>query len=551
MGNDRNSEDAVMEKLSDYLYIQPMGEVLRERDAKRADAAKRQRKTHKRLYSAANQSRNNSRWTTSPYSANWSLYRDLRILRARARDMCANAPHFRNFLNLAKSNVIGSNGIILQCNALLLNGEPNTRVNDLVETAFWEWSHRETCSVTGKVNWIAAQRLFIETLCRDGECLVQHIAADNPFGYSLKFWNVDYLDETYNDTLPNGNRVIMSVEIDANDRPVRYWLTTPSSDINFTRRRERKRVPVPADQMTHAFVITDEEGQARGVTFFAAVLLEGKNLEGYKEGVIQSARFAANSFGFLETVAEDDIDLIPDEEFDADGNVVQNDEIEIDASPLTFNELPPGMKMNQFDPKQPTQNHPEFHWTIVKDIAAGLGLNGFSLAGDMSKVNFSSSRIGLAAERDLWKSLQEFVSETLCRDVYHNWLRSSIITGRLTLSAREFMELQNPLWQGRGWPYLDPLKDVNASSIAIANGLSTYTDELAVLGIDFEDHLKKKKREQKMMDKAGIQLQIVSVSGPPDPNQPDDDDEDEGKKPPKDDADRGYSNGRYEAEPLM
>lgn len=558
-----------MEKLSDHLHISPMGRIIEENKAierdrsfnamleetQRREEAAKKRKTYKRLYSAANHNRTHSTWTTSPYSANYSLRCDLRALRARAREMCANAPHFRNFLNLAKSNVVGSTGLKLQCEALLANKEPNTRVNELVENAFWQWSHRETCSVTGKINWIAAQRLFVETLCRDGEVLVQHIAAANEFGYSLKFWNVDYLDETYNEQLRNGSRVIMSVEVDANDKPVAYWLTTPPSDGEFVRPSQRYRTRVPADQMTHAGMITDEETQTRYVTFFSAVLLEGKNLERYKEGVITSARFAANAFGFLETTVADETqyngqDIVNGS--DATDEVQPQDrKLEISADMLEFNELPPGMKMNQFDPKQPTQMHTEFKTTILMDIAAGLGLNYFSLAGDMSAVNFSSSRIGLAAERDIWKSLQEFVSQTLCRDVYHKWLESCMLNGRLKLAAREYKELQNPVWQGRGWPYLDPLKDVNASSIAIANGLSTYTKELAVLGIDFEDHLKEKAREQKMMDKANVQLEIVSV-GAKTADEPDEEtDNDTPTKAPKSDDDRGYTNGRYRDEPLM
>lgn len=517
-----------------------MGEVLNERGRRLASEKAKQR-THKRLYSAATRTRTNSSWTTAPYTANFSLRSDLRPMRARARNMCANAPHFRNFLNLAKSNVIGSKGIRLQCNAMFANGEPNVRINELVEGAFWEWSHRETCSITGKLNWVAAERLFVETLARDGEVLVQHIAADNAFGYSLKFWNVDYLDETYSEELSDGRRVIMSVEVDKNDRPIAYWLTTPSSDINFTRQRVRERIRIPAEQMTHAGVVTDEETQVRYITFFAAVLLKGKNLEGYEEGVIQSARFAANSFGFLQTTVDDETQYTGEE--DEEGKI---SEVEINVEPLEFNELPPGMTMNQFDPKQPTQNHSEFKSGIVLDIAAGLGLNGFSLAGDMTKVNFSSSRIGLEVERDLWKSLQEFVASTFCRDVYHNWLRNSFLSGRLTLTPREYLELQNPVWQGRGWPYLDPLKDVNASSIAIANGLSTFTKELAVIGVDFEDHLKEKAREKKMMAKAGVQLEIVSV-GAPVAVEPagDDTDEEENPKKPENEEERGYTNGKY------
>jgi hypothetical protein len=60
-----------------------------------------------------------------------------------------------------------------------------------------------------------AQKLLLEHMLRDGEALVQHIDADNPFGYALKFWNVDWLDEMYNEELSGGRRIIMSVEVDA------------------------------------------------------------------------------------------------------------------------------------------------------------------------------------------------------------------------------------------------------------------------------------------------------------------------------------------------
>src|SRR6187549_2934762 len=82
--------------------------------------------THKRLYTAANANRLNSGWTTSPMSRNWSLRNDLCILRARAREMCANAPHFVKFLKMVRSNVIGAKGMQLQVRARKSRGKLDT-----------------------------------------------------------------------------------------------------------------------------------------------------------------------------------------------------------------------------------------------------------------------------------------------------------------------------------------------------------------------------------------------------------------------------------------
>jgi len=153
-----------MIKLSDELYIPTMREIL---------ATPRRR--HQRHYAAARITRTNRDWITQTDSPNGVLISDLRALRARAREMARNAPHFRKFLAMAKSNVIGHNGIRLQSRAEFGSGRPNTKLNNLIENAFWEWSYPETCSVSGKLSWVSAQMLFIETLIRDGEVLVEHV----------------------------------------------------------------------------------------------------------------------------------------------------------------------------------------------------------------------------------------------------------------------------------------------------------------------------------------------------------------------------------------
>jgi lambda family phage portal protein len=460
------------------------------------------KQSQKRSYAAARITRQNKDWTSTTYGANWTLYRDLRILRARAREMEKNAPHFHKFLKMAERNVVGDKGILLQCNATLGSAKslrPDTALNSRIELAFWEWSFKENCSVSGKLSFAAAQKLFIRQLIRDGEVLVQHIAADNPFGYAFKFWNVDWLDETYNVELTGGNRIIMSVEVDADYRPIAYWLTTPSSEINFTNRRARTRTRVPADQMTHAFMVNDDESQTRGVTWFAAGLLQGKDLHEYTGGVVQQARVTAHSFGFLEKENPDETEFTGAE--DDEGN---EKPVSIDVSPLSMNELPAGYKFTQFDPKQPTQNHSEFKKSMLLDIASALDVNGFSLSGDMSAVNYSSARVGLGEERDVWRGLQCVVSD-FCRDVYHRWLRSAMMTGKVQVTGREFEQLQNPNWRARGWRYVDPQKEIGANIDAINSNQATYKSILGEQGIDLEEFLQEKQAEMALFKQYGIE----------------------------------------------
>lgn len=528
-----------MEKLSDHLYIPPMGRVLEEAAAEREAKAKAGRHA-KRFYSGAKVNRLNKDWLTTPYSQNYLLRQEGRILRARARDMCANDPHFNKFLKMVRSNVVGAKGLQAQIRSRKARGKLDTDLNKLVAEIFWMWGLPETCTVTRKMDWIGCQRLFVTHLARDGEALVQMVSpADNPFGFALKFWNVDYLDETYNEELRDGRRIIMSVEIDADDRPIAYWLTTPASDINFTRRRERQRIRIPADQMIHAYLVQDEEAQVRGVSWFAPVLLTGKNTHVYKSSVIDSAKMTAMAGGFFTKETPDETEYKGEENEDG----VEQD-IEIDFSPGSFHILKDGMKFEQFDPKQPTQNHAQFVQTLEREIATGLGVNYFNLSGDLSAVNYSSARVGLGEERELWREIQDFVGQMFCRPVYHAWCRSALLAGKLPVDTRQFAEIQNPIFRARGWRYVDPQKEIGANVEALQNNLATLTDVLADQGIDITEHFETIKSERELAKAYELELTYLPKPAPAAKPQGDGEDNTDGEnKPAKNDEGRGYLNG--------
>lgn len=493
-----------------------------------------QPKGHKRGYQAARVNRLNQNWTTYPTGANHERRQDLAVLRARARQASRDDPHLSKFLALIRSNVIGPNGIMLQSRARNMAGELDVKLNKRVEESWWQWSHAETCTLSGKLNFKGVQDLAVTQFACDGEFLIEMVSgADNPFGFSLKCWDVNWLDETYNETLPNGNRVIMSVEIDANDRPVGYWLTTPASEFNYTSRRERTRTRKPAENMIHGFLIHDDETQTRGVTAFKAVLLTAKNYHGYNEGVITSARVSANSFGFVKQALADGEEYTG-EENDEGGVTLPM----IDSSPLSINLLNPGMEFQQFDPKQPTQNHAAFSKTILMELAAGLGVPYFYLAGDMEAVNFSSARVGLDDARDIWKGLQDFISTTLCRSVFHAWAKQAFLNGALKMSRHEFDEIQNPVWRARGWKYIDPTKDIKADVERLRNRLATPSEILSEQGIDYVDHLERWKADVKLAAQYGVDIEtlytepkmLAAEQTNSDP-------------PPEDQPTRGYLNG--------
>lgn len=464
----------------------------------------------KRSYDGASVNRLTADWITSSTSTRTELRKDLKRLRARSRDLSRNDPYFKKFLSMVGVNVVGPHGIKLQVRARTASGELNKGLNAVTEAAFRIWGRTQTCTVTGNVSWKEAQRLFATTLARDGEVLVRkryvRKTKANPFGFSLQFIDTNWLDEGYNQVLDTGRRIVMSVELDRDDKAVAYWLTPPG--VQSVASNQRYRVRVPAEEIIHAY-LPEEGNQTRGVPWSHAIMGRARMLDGYQEAELVAARAGACKGGFMK----------PPEEQSYDG--VNRRAVE-SVEPGMIQELPPGYEFIQYDPNHPNANYPAYVQEVLQGIAAGLGVSYTSLTGDLSRVNFSSIRAGLLEERDVWRTLQQFVIEHFCDEVYTAWLEQAFLTGALELTDAEYEAVSMPVWQPRGWQWVDPLKDVQATVMAIDNTLATRTDALAEQGADFEEIVAVLAQEKEMLDAAGIDTTAAQAQRPAAQNPPSD-----------------------------
>lgn len=456
-----------------------------------------------REYRAASANRLTADWPASQTSWQAEIYRNLRALRARSRDMARNNPHMKRFLGMVRRNVVGPAGIKLQVRAKKGTDELDQLLNAEVERAFREWSLPENCSASGKYSWTDAQGMAVSTMARDGETLCRFIEADNPFGFALKFYDVSYLDETYNEPLKNGNRVLMSVEVDRYDRPVAYYLTTPKYDLYPAAygRETMERVRVPAAEIAHLYLPFEDDGQIRGVPWAHAAMWELRILGQYKEAELINAHISACKMGWLIPPANDENAGIPDED-EAQGYRAQiGDRVE----PGVVQELPPGYDFKTFDPQHPTSTFEPFTSSVLRGAASGLDQSYFALANDLTAVNYSSARVGLLDDRDNYRAIQNFLVDHFCRRVYRAWLKRAILTNAVQgVLPSDYERLKSPDFQPRGWAWVDPLKDIAASAEAVNNGFTTRSQVIAETGGDFEETVLRLKEEQDVLEKLGV-----------------------------------------------
>jgi len=126
------------------------------------------------------------------------------------------------------------------------------------------------------------------------------------------------------------------------------------------------------------------------------------------------------------------------------------------------------------------------------------------LSGDVAAANYSSARVGLLDERDTWEGLQGFFIEELCQPVFSAWMRLAFL--RLGLPGVQWAAYDCAEWHPRSFPWVDPLKDTQATLLQLQNGFTTLHKVLAARGEDYDEVMDEIEQEQKDIKSRGIKI---------------------------------------------
>lgn len=437
-----------------------------------------------RRFDGATVDRLTSSWSATNVSIDQELRTDLDRLRARSRDLFKNNEHAAKFARLVRNNIVGPDGFTLHARAKKPDGKLDTADNQAIEVAFWDWCRPRHCDAVGRRSFVDIVRGAVQSMARDGEYLIRRVRNAGRYGYQLQPLNVDRLDTRLNVAPANGqNAIIMGVEVDSIRRPVAYHVWTSSVGLATDTRRERERIP--AGEILHGFIQLEEE-QTRGVPWLHAAMRILNDLKGYREAAVIAARIGASKMGIWETP---DGGPPPGAE---DG--VEPDSVVTDVQPGTFDYAPPGYKLAKFDPTYPHDQFDAFCKATLRGVASAAGVAYSSLANDLENVNYSSIRAGVLDERDEWMVLQNIVINQLLEPIFEDWLDLALLRGAIlsqgsALPAAKLEKFREHVWQGRRWQWVDPMKDIEAAVLAIANGLASPQQIAMQTGRDVEEIL--------------------------------------------------------------
>lgn len=463
-----------------------------------------------RMYQAAKSSRLTSGWASQTTSADSELVSSLRQLIQRSRALVRDSAYAKRAKVIVQNNVVGA-GIGLQAQVMSSRGTLREDINDAIENTWREWCCAEDCHTGGTLHFSDMERVLMGQVFEAGEVFIRkHYRAfgDEGIPFALEVIESERMaDELQYPTVPGaaapGTIIKMGIEQDAFGRPLAYWVRQRHpGEYRWAGDRPDLVERVPASQIIHLRLV-ERWPQTRGEPWLHAVARKLNDMDGYTEAEITAARGAANYMATIESADPN----TPLAEPKSDGTR------ELALEPGMVETLLPGEKLNFVSPNRPNAALDPFMRYMLREVAAGVGVSYESISRDYSQSNYSSSRLALLDDRDLWRMLQQWFIRSFRNPLHKEWLQAAVLSGsisgiRVDEYAIDPKKFEAVAFKPRGWSWVDPTKEVAAYKEAVKAGFTTVADVIANTGggQDIEDILRQRRRELDMMDELDLEF---------------------------------------------
>lgn len=367
--------------------------------------------------------------------------------------------------NLAANNPWAANGIDNLVTALVGTGiTPAPQITDRVarraaSTAFKKWSRN--CDAEGLTDFNGLQSRAALSLVVDGEAFIYF--KETHSGLKLQLIPAEQVGNQFANAAESAESlagVIGGVRFNAEGERVAYQVRLNPNATTITE--------IPASDMVHLFMPMGP-GQVRGVSWLHAVLLKLADLDALEDALLVGFKISAMHMGFLTDLNN------PGGASPYDGTQ-SGSHLDSALEPGTLKVLPSGIDV-KFNSPQQAQQSVEFAALELRAVAAGLQMPDFLLSGDMRGANYSSMRSALISFRQRIERIQyqiiipQFLDKVWARAMFAH-------------PDAESIEVE---WFPPALPWVDPLKDVQATQAEIDSGLTSRRQAVARRGYDVDN----------------------------------------------------------------
>lgn len=432
-----------------------------------------------RHYEGATSGRRLSGRNKATGDANAALQAYAGPLRYAARDLVRNNAWASRGLTGIVTNTVGS-GIMAAPRT------PNKARTKRVRDAFNAWA-LQRIDLQNRLDFYGVQQLVLRTVAESGEAFVVKSASAQVTGAPLA---VKVLEPEWLDTSRIGDGLVDGIEYAADGRPLVYWFfdSAPISQL-MPAAMTAKSSPVPASDVIHVYRV-DRPGQRRGVTWFAPVIVDMHDLDGFEDAVLLRAKMAACHVGTL----------VQPDGFSGSAAGIQAS-IGERLEPGAIDIAPPGYDMRYNSPPD-SGDYVPFTKQRLRRLAAGLGLSYEALTGDLSETNFASGRMGwLEMHRSIEAVRWHMLIPQLCDGIAKWWAELSGLAG---------VDATGVTWN---WTpprreIVDPSREIPAMVDAVRGGIKSLQEVHREIGHVSEDVLAEISETAAELDR--LQIKITS-----------------------------------------
>jgi len=368
----------------------------------------------------------------------------------------------------------------------------------------------EKLDIRGVRGWGQLQRMWYMRKFIDGDCGIRLIDGGNEDERALSYVATYEAERIYKQhgTQDDG------VEFDRFGRPTKYYVGPRVKSKTDTKSKTEKGKAVPAkDFILYANYPHERAERARGVTQFLQSFALLEDLDRTTEAMVQKVENEA--FIGLKFTTEPSTDgagpfggEVLSTQDDEEGTSRQHVKI---VPGLNLN-LIPGEDADVMESKSPNSEFIPFIRFILRHIGASVGLPLELLLMDFSDTNYSGGRALMEIAKKRYQ-IEQAEMERISSRIYQWWLSREVKYNGLEVPKKIKASFWKHSWGKPGWPYLDPMKEVQAQGLMIDRGLKSRQDVLSELGeSDFEDVATQISRENELMEELNLP-RIIGIPG--------------------------------------
>lgn len=458
-----------------------------------------------------------------------SAYEDIDFhnatLRPRARMLYMSSPMATSAIRTNRTNVIGC-GLKLKSRidraVLKMTTDQADQWEKQTETKFALWADKkQNCDATGINDFYSMQQLCYMSYMMSGDCfaLVKHVTPTvlAPYGLRLHIIEADRVStpayiggKTYTPCMDP--LIHDGVEVDNAGAIKAYHVcsTHPESVLSPI---EKAWVRVEAygkqtglPNILH-IMSSERPEQYRGVSFLSHVIEPLLQLRRYSDSELTAAIIESYFTGFVKKPEADGLTLTET------GDSISDDERDYELGPGTMNYLGPGEDVVFAEPHRPANGFSAFTKAIAEQVGAALEIPSDLLLKAFN-ASYSASRAALLEAWKSFKMYREWFTNDFCRPVYEIWLSEAVASGHIHAPGFFSDPYIRAAWLGSEWigpsqGQLDPVKEITAETLAIAQGISTREQStVRVNGGSWDSNIEQLTIENKLLAQANGVLQV-------------------------------------------